>query len=58
MSDHWTPQLSEEGSEEVLQEQRSREAETPQRRAMLERVRNAMRALGRQGTENQVGPAR
>lgn len=57
MSDHWTPPLSEEGSEEVLQEQRSREADTPQRRAMLERVRNAMRPLGPQEIENRLGPA-
>lgn len=58
MSDTWTPPLSEEGSEEVLAEQSSRAEETPQRRAMLERVRSAVRALGRQGTENQLGSAR
>lgn len=47
MTDHWTPTLSEEGSEEVLNERNSRAAETPQRRALLERVRDAMRSLGR-----------
>lgn len=47
MTDHWTPPLSEKGSKEVFAEQQSREAETPQRRAVLERVRAAIRALGR-----------
>lgn len=55
MSDHWTPMLSEEGSEEVLCEQQTREAETPQRLEMLERVRNAARALGQSDTRNQLG---
>lgn len=54
MSDHWTPTLSEEGSEEVLREQESREAETPQRLAMLERVRNAARSLGQSDTRNGI----
>ena len=54
MSDHWTPPLSEEGSEEVLREQQSREAETPQRLRMLERVRDAARALGHTDTRNQL----
>lgn len=47
MSDHRTLLLSEEGSEEVLTEQATREAETPQRLAMLERVRDAVRQLRR-----------
>lgn len=54
MSDHWTLTLSEEGSEEVLKEQESREAETPQRLAMLERVRNAARSLGQSDTRTQL----
>lgn len=58
MTDHWTPTLSEEGSKEVFAEQQSREAETPQRRAMLERVRAAIRALGRQDTERRFGSVR
>ena len=55
MSDHWTPTLSEEGSEEVFREQESRETETSQRLTMLERVRNAARALGQSGTRSQLG---
>ena len=58
MTDHWTPALSEEGSKEVFAEQQSREAETPQRRAMLERVRAAIRALGRQDTERRASSVR
>ncbi len=58
MADHWTPTLSKEGSEDVFEEQQSREAETPQRRAMLEHVRAAFRSLGRQGTQKQLGPVR
>ena len=50
MTDHWTPPLSEEGSEEVLREQDERPAETPARIAMLTRVRDAVRSLGGQGT--------
>ena len=58
MTDHWTPTLSEEGSKEIFEEQQSREAETPERRAMLERVRAAVRALGRQDTERRLGSVR
>lgn len=58
MTDNWTPTLSEEGAKEVFAEQQSREAETPQRRAMLERVRAAIRALGRQDTERRFSSVR
>lgn len=54
MSGHWTPPLSEEGSEEVLREQQSREVETPQRLTMLERIRNAARVLRHTDTRNQL----
>ena len=56
MSDHWTPTLSEEGSEEVMREQSTREAETRQRLEMLERVRNAARLLDRNDTRGQLRP--
>jgi len=55
MSENWTATLSEEGSEEVLREQGTRAAETPQRLSMLERVRNAARLLERDDHGNQIG---
>ena len=51
MSEHWTDVLSEEGSEEILREQSERAVETPQRREMLQRVRDALRILGHQGAQ-------
>ena len=54
--DHWTPILSEEGSREVLTEQETREVETPQRIAMLTRVRDAVRVLRGQDTRDAIGP--
>lgn len=55
MPDYTTPPLSEEGSEEVLREQNTREPETRQRLEMLERVRNAARQIGRQGSQGAFG---
>lgn len=52
--DHWTPILSEDGSSEVLREQTSREAETPQRLTVLSRVRDAVRILGRQDSQGTI----
>jgi hypothetical protein len=54
--DRWTPILSEEGSREVLTEQETREVETPQRIAMLTRVRDAVRVLRRQDAGDAIGP--
>lgn len=51
MSDHWTLPLSVKGSEEVRKEQETREAETQQRRAMLERVRKAARQMDRDSNQ-------
>jgi hypothetical protein len=45
VADNWTPPLSVEGSAEVLHEQEERAALTPQRLAMLERVRAVVLAL-------------
>jgi hypothetical protein len=54
--DHWTPILSEEGSREIVMEQETRDVETPQRIAMLVRVRDAVRAIRRQDSRDAIGP--
>ncbi|HEX5832070.1 MAG TPA: hypothetical protein VFY16_13900 [Gemmatimonadaceae bacterium] len=48
----WTLPLGPEGSEELLEERETRPAETPQRLAMLARVRDAVRALKEGGTRS------
>lgn len=56
MPNHWTPTLSEKGSEEVLKEQGTREVETTKRRSMLARIRDAVRSLHRDEQRGIFGP--
>jgi hypothetical protein len=43
MEEYWTPPLSDEGSDEVREEQQTRPKETKQRIEYLERIRAARR---------------
>ena len=54
MEDHWTPPLSAEGTQELIDERDERPAETPQRLELLRRVREAVRSLDRGGSRNLV----
>lgn len=52
MEDHWTLPLSEEGTRKILEERNERPRETPERLALLRRLRDAARSLERGGTRS------